>query len=92
MWKHSRLWAFGWRCHFARLHREFVSALASQYGEATNLVAESRALLDGLKLCINLGILAMDVETDSKTSSKMVIEVNSDPDFLACIGSTSTIS
>ncbi|KAL3537615.1 hypothetical protein ACH5RR_000981 [Cinchona calisaya] len=44
----------------------FLSTLASYYGEGTNMVTECCALLDGLKMCTGMNILNVDVETDSE--------------------------
>ncbi|KAL3503857.1 hypothetical protein ACH5RR_033698 [Cinchona calisaya] len=51
---------------------ELISTLPSHYEETMNMVAESMALLDGLKICIRLHILTVDVDTDSESLSKVV--------------------
>ncbi|XP_042964506.1 uncharacterized protein LOC122298703 [Carya illinoinensis] len=43
-----------------------IAGFAHHYGVATNTVAECRALLDGLRLCKNLGLHDVIVESDSK--------------------------
>ncbi|XP_041026987.1 14.7 kDa ribonuclease H-like protein [Juglans microcarpa x Juglans regia] len=42
-----------------------VAGFAHNYGHATNTIAECRALLDGLRLCRQLGLRDVLVESDS---------------------------
>lgn len=45
---------------------KFIMVFASNYGLATNTVAEVRSLLDGVKLYVKKGFLPLLVESDSK--------------------------
>lgn len=40
-------------------------AHADSYGITTNMVAECRALLQGLKLCVTCGVASLDIEVNS---------------------------
>lgn len=42
-----------------------VFAFCRYYGHVTNTIAELRALIDGLKLCISMNILSISIESDS---------------------------
>ncbi|XP_071912312.1 uncharacterized protein [Coffea arabica] len=46
-------------------HGHILSAFSSFYGFRTNMQAEAMALLEGLHLCISLGIQYIKVELDS---------------------------
>ncbi|KAM7523700.1 hypothetical protein LguiA_013602 [Lonicera macranthoides] len=40
-------------------------AQANSYGDVTNMVAETKALMQGLQLCINQGTLQVELEVNS---------------------------
>lgn len=42
------------------------------YGHTTNMVAETRALLQGVETCVDEGFLNMDVQVDSLILAKIV--------------------
>lgn len=47
-------------------HSRVLVGFARHYGHAANTLSECRALLDGLKMCRNLGLRNILVELDSK--------------------------
>lgn len=50
-------------------HGKFLWAIADYYGVTTNMIAEVRALL---QMCINEGILQVDIESDSMILVKVL--------------------
>ncbi|XP_077237364.1 uncharacterized protein LOC143879051 [Tasmannia lanceolata] len=49
-----------------------IFAFAYFYGTSTNMVAEARALLDGLRLCKAFGIVNLFVESDIKVLMNLI--------------------
>ncbi|XP_077226257.1 uncharacterized protein LOC143859445 [Tasmannia lanceolata] len=56
-----------------------IIAFAYFYGTSTNMVAEARALLDGLRLCKAFGIVNLVVESDSKVLMDLISKKESHP-------------
>lgn len=52
-------------CMLRNHQGKFVWALADLFGVATNMVAEVKAILLGVQKCKEVGILNLDIETDS---------------------------
>ena len=48
---------------------EALHAFSSLYGHCTNMEAEAKALLDGIKLCVTLSLCRVLVELDSQSSA-----------------------
>ena len=51
---------------------DVLFGFAMSFGIKTNMEAEALALLDGIKLCIERGHTAVDIETDLKTLAHML--------------------
>ncbi|XP_058076329.1 uncharacterized protein LOC131224903 [Magnolia sinica] len=47
--------------------RNLIFAFQNSYGHVTNMVAEARAMIDGLTLCKDMRLSSIIVETDSRT-------------------------
>lgn len=61
-----------------RVKVQFFS-FSSFYHNGTNMMAETRALRDGFKLCSDKGILVNDIESDSKVMVDSILGLISTP-------------
>ncbi|XP_075097910.1 uncharacterized protein LOC142175230 [Nicotiana tabacum] len=64
-------------------HGDLVYARANKIGETTNIVAEAKAIAEGLAYCVEKQLYPLIIETDSLTMKK-IIEGEWDPPW--CIG------
>lgn len=57
----------------------FIFSFSSFYHNGTNMMAETRALRDGFKLCSDKGIQVNDIESDSKVMVDSILGLISTP-------------
>ncbi|XP_071902720.1 uncharacterized protein [Coffea arabica] len=60
-------------------HGQVIAAFSAYYGFCTNMEVESRALLEGLLLCVSLGLVKVIVHMDSEQLLKIVQRTISAP-------------